>query len=51
VKDKVIERKYWHALDELERLVVQQLFELTKMNMSGTAFTFLCIFTYCTLRL
>jgi hypothetical protein len=54
VKGKVIERKYRRALDELEWLVVQQLFELTKMNMSGTGaytFTFLCIFTYCTLRL
>lgn len=29
------ERKYCRALDELERLVVQRLFEMTKMGMSG----------------
>lgn len=36
VKKKVVEREYHRALDELERLVVQRLFELTKMNLSGT---------------
>lgn len=30
------ERKYRLALDKLERLVVQRLFELTKLGMSGT---------------
>ena len=29
------ERKYRRALDNLERLVVQRLFELTKLGMSG----------------
>lgn len=29
------ERKYRRALDELERLVVQRLFEMTKLGMSG----------------
>ena len=29
-------RKYLRAVDNLERLVVQRLFELTKMNHSGT---------------
>ncbi|KAI0043338.1 hypothetical protein FA95DRAFT_1584139 [Auriscalpium vulgare] len=36
VKAQTIERKYRKALDELERLVVQRLFELTKLNMAGT---------------
>jgi hypothetical protein len=31
----VHERKYRRALDKLERLVVQRLFELTKLGMSG----------------
>ncbi|KIM72931.1 hypothetical protein PILCRDRAFT_80145, partial [Piloderma croceum F 1598] len=31
-------RKYLKAVDTLERLVVQRLFELTKMNHSGTAY-------------
>ncbi|EPQ50029.1 hypothetical protein GLOTRDRAFT_21641, partial [Gloeophyllum trabeum ATCC 11539] len=35
-KAKVAERNYRKALDALERLVVQRLFELTKLNMSGT---------------
>lgn len=30
------ERKYRRALDKLETLVVQRLFELTKLGMSGT---------------
>ncbi|KZT16712.1 hypothetical protein NEOLEDRAFT_1027881, partial [Neolentinus lepideus HHB14362 ss-1] len=30
--------KYKNALDELERLVVQWLFELSKLNMSGTGY-------------
>lgn len=30
------ERKYRKALDELERLVVQRLFELTKLNLMST---------------
>ncbi len=29
------ERRYRRALDELERLVVQRLFEMTKLGMSG----------------
>ncbi|KIY47956.1 hypothetical protein FISHEDRAFT_44273 [Fistulina hepatica ATCC 64428] len=32
------ERKYRRALDELERLVVQRLLELTKLNMSGIGY-------------
>lgn len=36
IKSKVVERQYRRALDELERLVVQRLFELTKLNLSGT---------------
>jgi hypothetical protein len=35
-KHKLAERKYRRALDELERLVVQRLFELSKLNISGT---------------
>ena len=35
-KQKVAERNYRRALDELERLVVQRLFELSKLNISGT---------------
>lgn len=31
----VHERKYRHAIDDLERLVVQCLFEMTKLGMSG----------------
>jgi len=34
-KDMTI-RKYRSALDELERLIVQRLFELTKLNIAGT---------------
>lgn len=36
IKQKVAERNYRRALDELERLVVQRLFELSKLNVSGT---------------
>ncbi|KDQ59627.1 hypothetical protein JAAARDRAFT_126899 [Jaapia argillacea MUCL 33604] len=36
VKEKLREREYQKALDELERLVVQRLFELSKLNVSGT---------------
>jgi hypothetical protein len=36
VKKKIVEREYHRTLDELERLVVQHLFELMKMNLSGT---------------
>src|ERR1700722_19295703 len=32
----VVMRKYSRALDNLEGLVVARIFELTKMNMSGT---------------
>lgn len=31
----VTERKYRRAIDDLERLVVQRLFEMTKLGMSG----------------
>lgn len=31
----VTERKYLRAIDDLERLVVQRLFEMTKLGMSG----------------
>ncbi|KIY49673.1 hypothetical protein FISHEDRAFT_40870 [Fistulina hepatica ATCC 64428] len=34
------ERRYRRALDELERLVVQRLLELTKLNMSGVGVFF-----------
>lgn len=34
------EREYRRSLDELERLVVQRLFELTKAGMSGTGMYF-----------
>lgn len=36
VKRELGQRKYRRVLDELERLVVQRLFELTKLNVSGT---------------
>ncbi|KAJ7698303.1 hypothetical protein B0H17DRAFT_1196887 [Mycena rosella] len=32
------ERRYWAAISEVERLVVQRLFELTKLGMSGVAY-------------
>ena len=35
-KYEATHRAYWCALDELERLVVQRLLELTKLNISGT---------------
>jgi len=39
----VRERKYRRALDDLERLVVQRLFEMTKLGMSGVGVSvFLC---------
>ncbi|KAK1234282.1 hypothetical protein PQX77_002515 [Marasmius sp. AFHP31] len=34
----IIQRQYRQALEELEHLVVQQLFELTKLNMSGVGY-------------
>ena len=36
VKAELGHRQYRKALDELERLVMQHLFELSKLNMSGT---------------
>jgi len=36
VQKDMAQRNYRRALDELERLVVQRLFELTKLNLSGT---------------
>ena len=33
----VRERKYRRAVDDLERLVVQRLFEMTKLSMSGVS--------------
>ncbi|KDQ49056.1 hypothetical protein JAAARDRAFT_93130, partial [Jaapia argillacea MUCL 33604] len=38
VEGKLCERAYRKALDELERLVVQRLFELSKLNISGTGY-------------
>ncbi|TFK46288.1 hypothetical protein OE88DRAFT_1596381, partial [Heliocybe sulcata] len=38
VQAQLRECKYKNALDELERLVVQHLFELSKLNMSGTGY-------------
>ncbi|KAK1217091.1 hypothetical protein PQX77_020275 [Marasmius sp. AFHP31] len=35
---KLVDRKYRHALEALEKLVVQRLFELTKLNMSGVGY-------------
>ena len=32
----ITERKYHHALDELQCVVVQHLFELNTMNITGT---------------
>lgn len=38
------ERKYRQAIDTLERLVVQRLFELTKLGMNGVgAYSFNCL--------
>lgn len=34
--DLLQNHKFIHAVDKLERLVVQRLFELTKVNMSNT---------------
>jgi hypothetical protein len=39
----VTERKYRRAIDDLERLVVQRLFEMTKLGMSGVG---VCFFLY-----
>ena len=36
VEKDMVQRQYRLALDELERLVVQRLFELSKLNMNGT---------------
>jgi hypothetical protein len=36
VTDFIKHRKYLRAVDNLERLVIQRIFELTKMNHSGT---------------
>ena len=36
VKAELAHRQYCKVLDELEHLVVQRLFELSKLNMSGT---------------
>jgi hypothetical protein len=38
-KEEVVIQDYRVALDELERLVVQRLFELSKLGMSGTGLT------------
>jgi hypothetical protein len=35
-REQVSQQEYHAALSELERLVVQQLFELSKLGMSGT---------------
>ncbi|KAI6022186.1 hypothetical protein BKA83DRAFT_4463979 [Pisolithus microcarpus] len=34
----IANRKYQHALDNVERLVVSRIFELSKMNQSGTGY-------------
>ncbi|KAF7372185.1 hypothetical protein MVEN_00077700 [Mycena venus] len=34
----MVQRHYWRTLDELERLVVQRLMELTKLSMSGVTY-------------
>jgi hypothetical protein len=36
VKEGMVMQGYQLALDELEQLVVQRLFELAKLNMTGT---------------
>jgi hypothetical protein len=38
-----VQTNYERALDELERLVVMRLFELTKMSTSGTGTTRMCL--------
>jgi hypothetical protein len=43
VKQGLVERAYRRALDELECLIVQRLFELTKLNISGTG---TCLITH-----
>ncbi|KIY54034.1 hypothetical protein FISHEDRAFT_32194, partial [Fistulina hepatica ATCC 64428] len=37
-RKELYERQYCRVLDELERLVVQHLLELTKLNMSGVGY-------------
>ncbi|KAK1218119.1 hypothetical protein PQX77_019197 [Marasmius sp. AFHP31] len=37
-KKGIIQQQYHQALEELERLVVQRLFKLTKLNMSGVGY-------------
>jgi hypothetical protein len=34
----MVERKYHRALDHLQKLVIQRLFELNKLNLSGTGY-------------
>lgn len=41
----VASRHYRLALNKLEELVIKRLFELTKMNMSGTGMWWSMIFT------
>ena len=41
-----IRTNYSSALDELERLVVMRLFELSKMNSSGIGTCFCFLYTY-----
>lgn len=44
IQDYIKNRKYLRAVDTLEALVVQRLFELTKLNHSGTGmFILFCI--------
>ena len=42
IKKEFAHRRYRLALDELERLVVSRLFELTKLNASGTGGSLFC---------
>lgn len=43
-KEEAILQDYRKALDELERLVVMRLFELSKLGMSGTGKSFYLIY-------
>ena len=40
VKVKIAEHDYQHAIDGLEHLMVQRLFELSKLNVMGTGKSF-----------
>lgn len=45
----ISERKYQRSLQKLQRLVIQRLFELHKLNLSQTGTPFLCLCYLCVL--